>query len=150
MTILPKQPNWWFEDIIIGRTYDFGAALVSEEDIKIFHDLFAPNLPLKPSDDGLEHRGPRAAESHIYALWRQMLFDETRTWPIQRRLTQENLRFYRSCYAGDELFVRLTFMSVEERGEDGGILTAGHEILDKDELLVMSVLTRTLMRKRPK
>ena len=40
MTILPKQPNWWFEDIIIGRTYDFGAALVSAKDIKIFHDLF--------------------------------------------------------------------------------------------------------------
>lgn len=149
MTILPRQPNWWFEDIIIGRTYDFGAAMLEAKDIAIFHELFAPNLPAKPLEAGFEHKGPRAAESHIYAIWRKMLFDETRTWPILRRLTQENLRFYRACYAGDKLFVRLNFLSVEDRGEDGGILTASHEILDNDELLVMSVLTRTLMAKMP-
>lgn len=150
MAILPKQPNWWFDDIIKGRSYDFGIAEVSAEDIALFHERFAPHLPLKANDKGLEHRGPRAAESHIYALWRRMLFDETRTWPILRRLAQDNLRYYRACYAGDKLHVRLTFNSIENRNDEEGVLVANHEILDNEELLVMSVVTRTLMAKRPK
>ncbi|KAF0115449.1 MAG: hypothetical protein FD163_1561 [Hyphomonadaceae bacterium] len=147
--MLPKQPNWWFDDIIIGRSYEFGIGEITADDIAMFHEKFAPNLPLKQSEIGLEHRGPRAAESHIYAIWRKMLFDETRTWPIIKRMTQDNLRFYKACYAGDKLSVMLNFLTVEDRGQDG-VLTANHEIIDQDGLLVMGVLTRTSMAKRPK
>lgn len=150
MAIIPSGANWWFDDIIKGRTYDFGAAEVTAEDIALFHEKFAPHLPLKANEAGLEHKGPRAAESHIYALWRRMLFDETRTWPIIRRLSQDNLHYYRACYAGDRLHVRLTFNSIENRNDEEGVLIASHEILDADDLLVMSVFTKTLMAKRPK
>lgn len=149
MTILPKSPNWFFEDIIIGRTYEFGACAISLDDIEVFHRLFAVNMPHKPSETGMEHRGARVAESHIYALWRQMLYDETRSWPILRRLGQDNLRFYRTCYAGDELHVRMCFLATEDRDEKSGVMVASHEVLDKEDLLVMSVLTRTLVAKRP-
>lgn len=150
MTILPRNPNWFFDDIIIGRTYEFGACSISKDDIEIFHNLFAPNMEEKPAEAGFEHRGSRVAESHIYALWRQMLYDETRSWPILRRLGQDNLRFYRTCYAGDELHVRMCFLATEDRDDSCGVMVASHEVLDADELLVMSVLTRTLVAKRPK
>lgn len=149
MAVLPRQPNWWFEDIIVGRTYDFGAGEIKAEDISLFHERFAPHLPDKPYEKGLEHKGPRAAESHVYAVWRKMLFDETRTWPVVKRLAQDNLRYYRACYAGDQLHVRLTFLSAEDRCDEEGVLVAQHEILDNDDLLVMSVITRTLLAKCP-
>ena len=149
MSILPRQPGWWFEDIIVGRTYDFGAALVSAEDITLFHERFAPNLPLKASEQGREGAGPRAAESHIYALWRRMLWEETREWPVLQRLGQDALRYYKAAYAGEELSVRLTFLATEDRNDREGVLTASHEVQDQDGLLVMSVMTRTLMAKRP-
>ncbi len=149
MSILPRQPGWWFEDIIIGRTYDFGAAQVTADDITLFHERFAPNLPLKTREAGKEGAGPRAAESHIYALWRRMLWEETRDWPVIQRLGQDALRYYKASYAGEELTVRLSFLATENRNETEGVLTASHEVLDQDGLLVMSVMTRTVMAKRP-
>ncbi len=149
MSILPRQPGWWFEDIIVGRSYDFGAALVSADDIALFHERFAPNLPLKASEKGREGAGPRAAESHVYALWRRMLWEETREWPVLQRLGQDALRYYKAVYAGEVLSVRLTFLATEDRSDRDGVLTANHEVQDQDGLLVMSVMTRTLMSKRP-
>jgi acyl dehydratase len=150
MSALPHIPGWWFEDIIIGRTYEFGAALVTADDIALFHERFAPHLPMKPAEPGLENRGPRAAESHVYALWRRMLFDETRQWPIIQRLGQDALRYYKAAYAGDALSVKLTFLSTEDLGSDRGILLANHDVIDAEGLIVMSVMTRTMMAKRPK
>jgi acyl dehydratase len=150
VSILPRQPGWWFEDIIVGRTYDFGAAKVTAEDITLFHERFAPNLPLKPREvdaDG-DDKGPRTAEAHVYALWRRMLWEETRDWPVLQRLGQDALRFYRTVYAGEELTVRLSFLAVEDRSDHEGVLIASHEVLDREGLLVMSVMTRTLMAKR--
>lgn len=149
MSILPRQPGWWFEDIIVGRTYDFGAANVTADDIALFHERFAPNLPLKTAEPGRADAGPRAAESHVYALWRRMLWEETREWPVVQRLGQDALRYYKAVYAGEELSVRLTFLAVEDRTDREGVLMASHEVMDREGLLVMSVMTRTLMAKRP-
>ncbi|MCA3698099.1 MAG: hypothetical protein INF09_15635, partial [Aquidulcibacter sp.] len=49
----------------------------------------------------------------------------------------------------EELSVRLTFLATEDRNDREGVLTASHEVQDQDGLLVMSVMTRTLMAKRP-
>jgi acyl dehydratase len=149
VSILPRQPGWWFEDIIVGRTYDFGAANVTADDIALFHERFAPNLPLKTAEPGRSDAGPRAAESHVYALWRRMLWEETREWPVVQRLGQDALRYYKAVYSGEELSVRLTFLAVEDRTDREGVLMASHEVLDREGLLVMSVMTRTLMAKRP-
>ncbi|MFM1975640.1 MAG: hypothetical protein RL145_486, partial [Pseudomonadota bacterium] len=89
------------------------------------------------------------AESHVYALWRRMLWEETREWPVLQRLGQDALRYYKAVYAGEELSVRLTFLATEDRNDREGVLTASHEVQDQDGLLVMSVMTRTLMAKRP-
>ena len=146
---LDRTPKWWFDDIIVGRSYEFGAARITAEDIDLFHERFAPNLPLKPAQPDRPDAGARAAESHIYALWRRMLFDETREWPVLARLGQDALRYYRTCYAGDELSVKLTLLATENRNDYEGVLIASHEVLDQDGLLVMSVITRTLLAKRP-
>jgi acyl dehydratase len=149
MAVAGAGPGWWFEDIVIGRSYEFGCARVTSEDIALFHERFAPNLPLKAPRPGDEDLGPRAAESHVYALWRRMLWEETREWPVLQRIGQDALRYYKAVHAGEELTVRLTFLSVEDRGPREGVLMANHEVLDREGLLVMSVMTRTLLAKRP-
>ncbi len=150
MTILPHLPNWWFDDIIIGRTIEFGSGLITAEDIELFHEKFASNMAYKPSETGYENRGKRAAESHVYTIWRKMLYEETRSWPIIRRLSQDNLRYHRTCYDGDKLHVSMTFLAAEHRNDEEGVLVANHEVLDNDGLIVMSVLTKTLLAKAPK
>ena len=45
--------------------------------------------------------------------------------------------------------VRLTFLATEDRNDREGVLIAQHEVLDRSGLLVMSVITRTLLAKRP-
>ena len=60
------------------------------------------------------------------------------------------MRYYKASYAGEELTVRLSFLATEDRNDTEGVLTASHEVLDQDGLLVMSVMTRTVMAKRPK
>lgn len=147
--MLPQQPGWWFEDIVIGRSYEFGAARLTLEDVELFRDRFAPNLPLKANEEAAAGKGPRAAESHVYALWRRMLWEETRDWPVLQRLGQDALRYYRAVYPGETLTVRLTFLATEDRGPREGVLVANHDVLDEDGLLVMSVMTRTLMARRP-
>jgi acyl dehydratase len=79
-----------------------------------------------------------------------MLWEETRNWPVVQRLGQDALRYYKASYAGEELTVRLCFLATEDRSDTEGVLTASHEVLDQDGLLVMSVMTRTVMAKRPK
>ena len=144
MSLFPHA-HWFFEDVILGRTYEFGAARVDAEDIAWFHDRFAPNMPLKELGD----KGPRAAESHVYALWRKMLYDETRTWPIVQRQAQDALRYYKPVFAGDVLNVKLTFVATEDHAPDKGVLISSQEVLDQDGLIVMSLLTRMILAKRP-
>lgn len=149
MTLFPRAPHWWFEDIVVGRTWEFGAARVSAEDVALFHERFAPTMTDKAPEAGREARGPRAAESHVYALWRMMVYDETRSWPILQRQAQDALRFYKAVYAGDVLSVRMAFAATEDRGPQGGILISEHEVMDQDGLLVMSVIMRSLLAKKP-
>jgi acyl dehydratase len=135
MTLFPRAPHWWFEDIVVGRTWEFGAAKVTAEDVALFHERFAPTMQDKAPEAGREANGPRAAESHVYA--------------ILQRQAQDALRFYKAVYAGDVLSVRMAFAATEDRGPQGGILISEHEVMDQDGLLVMSVIMRSLLAKKP-
>jgi acyl dehydratase len=50
-------------------------------------------------------------------------------------------------HAGDVLSVWLNFLSKQTIAEDRGILIAQHDILNQSGELVMTLMTRTLMRR---
>ena len=78
-----------------------------------------------------------------------MLWEETRDWPVLARLGQDALRWYKTAHAGDTLVIRLTFVSKQPIGEDRGILIAQHDVLNQAGELVMSLMTRTMVGRKP-
>lgn len=142
----PRGQSWLFDDIPLGYVHVFGAAPVTGEDIRLFHDRFAPHLPLRA--DAPAGASQPAAQAHIYALWSRMLWDETKDWPVLARLGQDALRWFKSAHEGDVLSVRLTFVSKQAVSDDRGILIASHDVLDQSGELVMALMTRTVMARR--
>lgn len=142
----PRGQSWLFDDIPLGYVHVFGAATVSAEDLRLFHERFAPHLPLRA--DAVAEPNPPAAQAHIYALWSRMLWEETKDWPVLARLGQDALRWYKTAHAGDVLSVRLTFVSKQPVSADRGILIASHEVLDQTGEMVMALMTRTVMARR--
>jgi hypothetical protein len=142
----PRGQSWLFDDIPLGYVHVFGAAHVTGEDIRLFHDRFAPHLPLGTATPDAE--APPAAQAHVFALWSRMLWEETKDWPVLARLGQDALRWYKTAHAGDVLSVRLTFVSKQMVSEDRGLLLASHEVLDQSGEMVMALITRTVMARR--
>lgn len=142
-----KGQSWYFDDIPLGYVHVFGAAAVTEEDMALFQERFAPHLPLRDEAGGDPR--PPAAQAHVYALWSRMLWEETKDWPVFARLGQDALRWYKTAHAGDALHVRLTFVSKEKTSADRGILIASHEVLNQHGELVMALITRTVMKRAP-
>jgi hypothetical protein len=140
----PAGQSWYFDDIPIGYVHVFGAAKVEAEDLRLFHERFAPHLPLRPEEQDFVP-SPPAAQAHVYALWSRMLWDETKDWPVLARLGQDALRWYKTAHPGDVLSVRLTFVSKQPVADDRGILIASHEVLNQQGELVMALMTRTVM-----
>ncbi|MDX2233857.1 MAG: hypothetical protein NW200_05110 [Hyphomonadaceae bacterium] len=142
----PPGQSWYFDDIPIGYVHVFGAAPLAADDVALFAQRFAPHLPLNP-EAAAAHASPPAAQAHVYALWSRMLWEETKSWPVLSRLGQDALRWYKTAHAGDVLSVRLTFMSKQVIGDDRGILIAQHDVLNQAGELVMSLMTRTVVRR---
>jgi len=138
-----RGETWNFDDIPLGYIHVFGAAVLTAEDIALFHERFSPPLPV--SAEAAPASLKPAAQAHVYALWSRMLWDETKDWPVIARLGQDMLRWYKAARAGDVLKVRLEFVSKQEVAEDRGIVVTQHEVLNQHGELVMALMTRTLM-----
>jgi len=138
-----RGQSWHYDDIPIGYVHSFGAAPVTAEDVALFHERFAPHLPLS-AESPQEARKP-ASQAHVFALWSRMLWEETKEWPVLARLGQDALRWYKTAHAGDVLSVRLEFVSKQPVGADRGILIANHEVINQKGELVMALMTRSVM-----
>lgn len=138
-----KGQSWYFDDIPVGYVHQFGNAPVDAADLALFHERFAPYLPL--TVDGGKTASPPAAQAHVFALWSRMLWEETHDWPILARLGQDALRWYKTAHAGDVLSMRLTFMSKQPINESRGIMIAQHDVLNQTGELVMTLMSRTVI-----
>jgi hypothetical protein len=140
---------WYFEDIEVGEVHTFGHHQVASAEISDFHHRFAPHLPLRAIQPAEGRKGAPAAQAHVYAIWSRLLYEECQDWPILARLGQDALRWYKTVHAGDALSVRLTFMAKEPTHADRGILVTQHDVLNPTGELVMALLTRTVIARRP-
>jgi hypothetical protein len=142
-----RGQSWCFDDIPLGYTHSFGTAVLREEDIALFKGRFAPHLPMA-GGDATQLNEP-AAQAHVYALWSRMLWQETKDWPVLARLGQDALRWYRTAHAGDELSMRVTFVSKQPLDEGRGIVIASHEVVNQTGELVMALMTRSVLARLP-
>jgi acyl dehydratase len=139
-----KGQSWHYDDIPIGYTHSFGSATLTTDDIALFKERFAPHLPLRADPAPREGEQP-AAQAHVYAIWSRLLWEETKDWPVLARLGQDALRWYTTARAGDELSVRVTFVSKQPVSDERGIVIASHEVVNQRGELVMAIMTRTVM-----
>jgi hypothetical protein len=143
-----RGQTWRFDDIPLGYVHTFGASTLTRAEIEEFCTRFGPHLPL--AGQSIDRRAsPPAAQAHIYALWTRMLWEETKEWPVLARLGQDALRWYKTAHDGDTLNVRMTFVSKDAVNDERGIVIASHEVLNQAGELIMAVMTRTAMARRP-
>jgi len=142
----------FFDDIVDGDVFSFGAAELSADDVSEFRRRFAPPLPKQVGsasengDDGTE--GKAAAQAHVYALWSRMLYEFTFDWPIVARIAQDQLRWYKTARVGDTLSVRITFLTKDPIDSSKGVVITQHDVLNQHGELVMALLTRTAIERR--
>lgn len=137
----------YFDDIPVYGEASFGPAEVSADDVAMFHERFAPYLPGAGDADAPADKRA-AAQAHVYALWSRMLAEHTRDWPVLARIGQDQLRWYKTVYAGDALTVRVRFMTADALDDARGVVVTEHEVMNQDGELVMSLLTRAVVARR--
>lgn len=135
-----------FDKLRIGLAVTTEPLALSIDDIRMFHQHFAPYMPLGGGRD-FSLGDPPAAQAHLYAVWTRLLFDKTRDWPVISRLEQDAVRYFRPVYAGDRIRLQIRFVAKEEIDDDRGLLIAQHDLLDENEEIVMSIMTRTMMKR---
>lgn len=139
-----RGQTWYLDDIPTGYVHRFGDAEVLEADIELFESRFGPALPI--------HAGAAATgapQGLVFALWTRLVWEETRSWPILAHLGQDAVRWYGGVAAGDRLSVRLSMTGKESTAADRGLLFAQHEVTNQRGDLVLSLMTRTILARRP-
>lgn len=142
----------FFDDIMEGDVFSFGASALTADDVAEFRRRFAPPLPMHASESDGEAPpdAEAAAQAHVYALWSRMLYEFTFDWPIIARIGQDQLRWYKTARVGDTLSVRITFLTKDPVDAMKGVVATQHDVLNQNGELIMALLTRTAVaRRRP-
>jgi hypothetical protein len=124
----------YFEDVSSGQVVGLGHAVVGQEALDAFLDVFAPEWD--PS------RG--LPDSLVYVVWCKLDTQASAEWPQTKRVATDALRFARNPAAGELLRGRMTVLGKDPVGETKGIVLAQHDLLDEAGRLVFSCLTRSV------
>lgn len=128
-----------FDDLWIGQVASLGAAVVSEEELIGFCQMWAPDWD---TTDGLP-------DALVFALWSRLEAEASKSWPQTKRLAVDALRWMRNPPAGELLRARLTVMGKDAVGDTKGVVIAQHDLLDEAGRLVFSCLTRCVFQRNP-
>jgi hypothetical protein len=123
-----------FDDIEIGQVASLGATRVDAAALDAFAAAFAPGWS---ADRG-------APDAMVYALWAKLDALAAESWPQNKRLGVDALRWMRNPPVGELIRGRMTIMGKDAVGEDKGIVFAQHDLLDEAGRLVFSCLTRSV------
>ena len=144
----------YFEDYRPGAVYAYGYATLTSEELLDFARRFDPQ-PMHVDAEFAE-RGPFggliASGWHTAALTMRLLADNylSRVAGLASPGVDE-LRWPAPVRAGDQLWLRATV--IEARGSqskpDRGIVRTGVELLNQDDVLVLSLVAVNLVLRRP-
>ncbi|MBL8548538.1 MAG: hypothetical protein JNJ73_01030 [Hyphomonadaceae bacterium] len=132
-----RGQSWALDDIPEGYVHVFGAYELTADEIARFKAAFAPGA----ADEA-------AAPEHVFAVWSRMVWEETKDWPILAKLSQDALRWLTPAKAGDVLQVRMECIAKEPVNDERGILIAKHEVLNQRGDLVLTLITRTSLKRK--
>lgn len=143
----------WFEDYVPGAVHEFGSATVSEEEILEFAARFDPQ-PIH-IDPEYAKTGPFegliASGWHTASLFMRMFADHYLSKVASLASPGiDELRWTAPVRPGDTLRVRATVVSarVSAGKPDRGIVTTGIEVLNQDDVTVLTMSAVNILRRR--
>jgi len=127
-----------YEDIETGQVLQLGTVAVSEPDLEIFSERFAPGWDVAYG----------APDALVYAFWSRLAADRSAGWAQTKVLAVDGLRYLRNPPPGELLRGRMTVLGKDPVGDEKGIVIAQHDLLDEGGRLVFSCLTRAVFARR--
>ena len=151
---LPAPKERWFDDFVVGEVFEFGDRLVTEEEIVDFARRYDPQ-PF--------HTDPQAATQSSFGglvasgwMTAALLMREMCDHFISQRSAMgspgvDELRWLRPVRPGNRLHVRVTIAETRasQSKPDRGVIVLRQEALNQAGELVMSLLGRAMVRRRP-
>ncbi len=123
-----------YDELKVGQVASLGACVVEPEMLETFSKAFAPGWS--------PERG--APDSMIYAIWTRLMAEAQSSWPGNKLLAVDALRWARNPPAGELVRGRMTIMGLDPVGEGKGVVIAQHDLLDEAGRLIFSCLTRSV------
>jgi acyl dehydratase len=148
------MPELYFEDFEPGQVYELGSTTVSEDDILEFARRWDPQpFHVDPKSAAESVLGGLIASGwHTGAMWMRLYVDSILGGPASQGSPGiEELRWLAPVRPGDTLHGRLTVLetSPSERRPDRGTVRIRGEMINQDDVRVLSMVSRGHFGRRP-
>jgi acyl dehydratase len=150
---LPPANERFFEDYIVGASYEFGSIAVDEDEVIAFARRYDPQ-PIHTDPEAARQSpfgGLIASGWHSASLMMRLFVDNYLS-PASSLVSPgiDELRWLKPVRPGDTLSVRVTILdATRSRSKpDRGIVRAAVEVFNQHGEVVMSVKAANLMRCR--
>ena len=150
---LPPANERFFEDYIVGATYEFGSIAVEEAEVIAFAQRYDPQpIHVDPQAARLSPFGGLIASGWHSASLMMRLFVEHYLSPVSSLVSPgiDELRWLKPVRPGDILSVRVTVLEANRSRSrpDRGIVRAFVEVFNQHGEVVMSVKAANMIRSR--
>ena len=140
-----------FEDLAEGETLVSAERAITAADIEAFARLTGDFNPIHISDDHARASrfGRRVAHgAFVFSVSLGLLWgEEANRGDIIAIASVEKLRFVRPTFLGDTIRVRQKIQALSVIGHESGLMEAQEEVLNQDDLVVMTYTAKLLMRR---
>ena len=144
----------WFEDYVVGASYDFGSVTVTEDDIVGFARQYDPQ-PIH-TDPAYAAGGPFhgliASGWHTSGIFMRLFADHylSRVASLASPGVDE-LRWPHPVRPGDRLRLRVRVLETRASRStpDRGIVRTRAQLLNQEDRIVLSLVAVNLLRRRP-
>ena len=148
---LQSNPNYRWEDAIVGESMTSGMVKISEADIVAFASLFDP-LPIHIDKEAAESSvfgSLTASGAHINAIRQRLMYDFEYTGGVIALLGFKDVRYSAALKPGLDCHVEVSFISKRESKSNAktGLLEMQVELYANDEM-VLSMVEMVLMKRR--
>ncbi|HEU4996804.1 MAG TPA: MaoC/PaaZ C-terminal domain-containing protein, partial [Gemmatimonadaceae bacterium] len=139
-----------FEELTERETLLSSERSITAADVKAFATLTGDTNDVHISDEFARNSrfGRRIAHgAYVFSVSLGQLWGETANRPdIIAIASVEKLRFAQPTFLGDRVRVRQTLVSLSAISQDAGLVEAREEVLNQDDVVVMTYTAKFLVR----
>lgn len=154
---MPKQIevlNYYFEEVEVGDWFKTPQRTVTETDLVMYSGLSGDYTVLHTDELFAKERGLKGRIFHgclTLSIGTGLTYRLAGSGPSKTVAFygMDKVRFTHPVYVGDNLYVEGEILSLEDKGEKGGVVTRKEMIKNQDDVLVAVLEKRTMVRHKP-